>query len=86
MREENDWRLTNQLLCLKGVKLIRESYSAPNDQWDHDHCEFCWTKFMEQGYSGTLSSGYTTEDRRHWICESCYEDFKDLFEWSVLEE
>jgi predicted kinase len=86
MREANDWRLTNQLSYLKGVTLIRESYSAPNNQWDHDHCVFCWIKLMEQGHSGTLSSGYTTEDRRHWICENCYDDFKDLFEWSVLNK
>jgi len=41
MREANDWRLTNQATYLKGVALVRRSYTAAHEGNDHDHCEFC---------------------------------------------
>ena len=46
---------------------------------------------LGSGLNGNLGSapqlqkgdeGYVTPDRR-WICESCYEDFKVLFDWQL---
>jgi hypothetical protein len=85
MREENDWRLTNQQSYLHGVALRRRKYSPPNDEWEHDHCAFCWAKFMSGGGPEALREGYADEGERHWICERCYEDFQDLFDWRVIQ-
>ena len=82
-REQNDWRLTNQEKYLKGVRLFWQQYTTYSQEWDHDHCEFCWAKFMENGGPGILTAGYTTEDNYRWICQRCYEDFKDRFAWVV---
>lgn len=44
--------------------------------WWHDHCEFCWEK-IEADKDMTC---YCTEDHHHWVCEECYNDFKDMLE------
>jgi hypothetical protein len=83
MREPNDWRLRNQFAYLRGLSLIWQRYRALNEGWDHDHCEFCWSKFAEHDNPEVLREGYTTPDTMHWVCSACFEDFKDLFEWQV---
>ena len=85
MREENDWRLTNQLSYLKGATLRWRTYSPYSDTWEHDHCAFCWAKFMAPGHPETLHEGYATPDEHHWVCKTCFDDFKDLFKWNVQE-
>lgn len=75
----NDWRLTNQEKYLMNVALKRKVY----DGKDHDHCEFCYDKF---GYNDdNLKLGYCTEDNYRWICEKCYADFKQMFNFRVDE-
>lgn len=83
MREPNDWRLTNQERYLKGVSLVWHSYAPARPKNDHDHCEFCWAKFMEGYHPETLHEGYSTLDRERWICKRCFDDFVDLFGWKV---
>ncbi|MDT7806778.1 MAG: hypothetical protein QOJ70_591 [Acidobacteriota bacterium] len=41
---------------------------------------------MEEDYPDVLHEGYATEDNYRWICEQCFKDFKDLFEWKVMAE
>ena len=84
MREENDWRLTNQLDYLRGVALFWKRYHPPREDWDHDHCEFCFAKFMDVDDPEVLREGYADEGEQRWICARCYEDFKDLFDWQVV--
>jgi hypothetical protein len=79
----DDWRLTNQENFLKGVSLTRKRYQKYREDWDHDHCEFCWTKFSERPED--LHVGYVTLDNYHWICEDCFNDFKKLFGWHLVE-
>ena len=84
MREDNDWRLQGQGAYLKGVSLCWKKYARYSESWEHDHCEFCWAKFMEADYPDVLHEGYATEDNYRWVCEQCFEDFKDLFGWEVM--
>lgn len=86
MVDKQDWRLTSQDKYLKGKVLVRKKYRAPSPTWDHDHCAFCWARFMEQPWPDTLQEGYTTEDEYYWICPECFEDFKEMFGWIVREE
>lgn len=85
MREENDWRLQGQEKYLKGISLQWKKYAKHSENWDHEHCEFCHDKFMEEDYPDVLHEGYTNEDSSRWICEQCFEDFKDLFDWEVMQ-
>jgi hypothetical protein len=80
----SDWRLQGQEKYLAGVALIRRVYSAPRPDWDHDHCEFCSTKFMIGGGADTLQEGYCTLDaHRRWICKACFNDFHVRFGWRL---
>lgn len=83
MIEKDDWRLQGQDF-LFGKTLYFRNWIAPSSKWDHDHCAFCWDKFSE--LPETLHEGYATDDNYHWICPKCYDDFKDMFEWTTIFE
>jgi hypothetical protein len=80
----DDWRLQGQERYLSGVTLYRRAYRRYSETWDHDHCAFCWVKFSEQDLTGALHSGYATADDAHWICDRCFQDFRDGFRWRVV--
>lgn len=80
--DENDWRLLRgQDEYLKNEVLNLAKYERYSETWDHDHCAFCWETFSE--YEGDLHEGYCTLDKRYWICEKCFNDFKHMFKWKV---
>lgn len=78
-----DWRITNQADYLKGKRLILQTWTAPKPGWDHDHCEFCGAKFMDADSPGILREGYATDDRYHWVCQTCFNDFQSEFGWTT---
>jgi hypothetical protein len=88
MADDSDWRLTGQEKYLHGVSLQHRRYRRPsnNPDWDHDHCEFCWAKFMVEDYPEVLHQSYCTQDEYYWICDECFRDFKSRFNWTVEEE
>lgn len=82
MLEKNDWRLVNQQEYLMNAELSKSVYKPLSKNWDHDHCAFCWDKFSENAED--LSSGYCTKDKKHWICEECFNDFKEMFNFTEI--
>ena len=83
INQEQDWRLQGQENYLRLRKLVFKNYSDRTHKSDHDHCEFCGDKFSEL-IPESLKSGYTTENDYHWICNKCFTDLKDKFEWTTL--
>jgi hypothetical protein len=82
---ESDWRLNGQEHFLTNVELAHRRWTRYSQTWDHDHCVFCTDKFVDDGKSLTI--GYCTLDSNTWICEPCFNDFKERFGWSeVIEE
>ncbi len=77
---EKDWNAG-----LRGAELKWQAYKMPKPTWDHDHCEFCWEKFMEPGNSGTLHEGYYCESEETWICSTCFEEQKAEYQWKVVK-
>lgn len=77
----NDWRRQGQERYLMKVKLVPKEYHPHSTEWDHDHCEFCGAEFSLR--DGDLKKGFSTEDNYRWICNDCFEDFKDEFCWMV---
>ena len=75
----NDWRLSNQDYLLK-KELIQIPFMPYKEGWEHDHCAFCSVKIDQ-----TTTDAYCTVDRYHWICKDCFQDFKDLFGWNVID-
>jgi len=88
MPDDKDLRLRGQENYLAGVTLVRRPYRryAAKPKWDHDHCAFCWAKFMVEDHPDVLHEGYATLDDYHWICERCFKDFRELFRWTVVED
>lgn len=95
----NDWRIRGQEDYLIGVHLIHKKFKSnlpkvpmSNDDLrkysDHDHCDFCWHKFMEEceNVKDCSSEGYCTLDEKIWICDDCFNDFKEHFKWSLVNK
>jgi len=68
--DDADWRLRGQERYLQGATLVRKPYQARSEEWEHDHCEFCWTKFR---------------DMRSKAAAPCAQEFAHRFDWTVLE-
>lgn len=34
-----------------GTPFERKAYHPPNENWEHEHCEFCWAKFIDPTFS-----------------------------------
>ena len=77
----SDWRLNNQIDYLYKARL-KKSVFLPTSGNDHEHCEFCWDKF---GHNA-LKLGYCTLDEYRWICPTCFDDFKEQFQWIVIND
>jgi hypothetical protein len=80
----DDWRLQGQDRYLTGAIVQRRRYSPPRPSWDHDHCEFCGAKFMDADLPDVLREGYATVDEYHWICDTCFADFRERFGWTLI--
>jgi len=78
----NDWRMMGQEKYLKGVRLMRSKWVTLDNTWDHDHCKFCGEKLD----ASTEALAYCTEDYYYWICETCFNDFKEAFGWELVEK
>lgn len=81
----DDWRLHGQEKYLSKVDICFKLYSERKNRpdWEHDHCEFCGETFSDTE-PDSLIQGYATNDDYHWICENCYSDFKEMFQWNVI--
>ncbi|MBX9950612.1 MAG: hypothetical protein K2Y39_15695 [Candidatus Obscuribacterales bacterium] len=94
MPDSDEWRLQGQESYLKGVSLRYKRYVMRDEKWDHDHCSFCWAKFMDEqnvnALPDCLYEGYATlacdqfADDYFWICATCFEDFREHFNWKLV--
>ena len=76
--KNKDWRITNQKKYLDGAELI--SVDTTQMESDHEHCVFCWEKVLK---GDKESKFYATPNLKHWICENCFNDFKNEFKWTI---
>ena len=93
MVDRDDWRLMGQERYLMGVSLRWKPYYRWSEDWTHDHCEFCGTRFvaaddpyrkpndLHDGYAVLAHRGFPDDYR--WICEACRADFEGMFGWEL---
>ena len=70
-----------------GSDLEWRAWSSEKPDWDHDHCEFCWVHFGDHIFSDdadTQLEGWGTPDGDHWVCRTCFADFRDAFQFQAL--
>ena len=47
----DDWRRRGQENYLRDARLTWKHYQALSADWEHEHCEFCFQKFLDPNYS-----------------------------------
>jgi hypothetical protein len=64
-RTGKDWRLQGQERYLAGTELVWRAYRQNSDNlnWDHDHCAFCWAKFMVDDRMADLAGSSFPQSR-----------------------
>lgn len=77
-----DWRLNGQERYLYGAQIKRMKFCNKATKSDHEHCEFCFEKISD--HTDTIHEAYCTEDEYYWICDNCYNDFKSIFHWKLI--
>jgi len=93
--DSEDWRLKGpRKKYLEGASLRYKHYEKWDENWDHDHCAFCWAKFMEEqnlnAPPNSLHEGYATvaseqhRDDYYWICSTCFNDLNEHFKWKLV--
>jgi len=80
---QDDWRRLGQEIFLKKARFSYRRYTPHRKGWEHDHCEFCGVRFSLL-VDDDVHEGYCTEDGYRWVCETCFQDFGDEFEWTVI--
>jgi hypothetical protein len=55
-RSDEDWRLQGQEAYLHGATLQKRRYRAWSETWEHDHCEFCQSRFMDPEFSASAAA------------------------------
>lgn len=82
MTGQNDWRLLND------VEYLKKAYINPTDGEEicryapHlKRCEFC----LEPVQDNLHQWWFVPTDLSCCICEECYNDFKEDFEWKTLD-
>lgn len=61
----DDWRLKGND-WLVHLELTRKPYTQWSEEWDHDHCLFCWAKFMDPDSSAVVHLKYPLRHRKRW--------------------
>lgn len=85
MREENDWRLdiAQEPSFYEKFTWELKKWTQTRSNWDHDHCDFCGTEISNIINDEIQNIGWTNDDEYYWICETCFDDFKDLYQWKI---
>lgn len=82
MIETDDWRLLNDVEYLKDEYLNPTSGEEIVQNAPHlKTCVFCWDQVREDRYQ----RWFLPEDLSCCICENCHHDFKDMFQWKMLD-
>lgn len=74
----DDWRITDQEDYLMNAVFVKAKFSEKAKR-EHEHCCFCWEKFSKID----LNEGFCTSDCKYWVCENCFNDFREMFKFEL---
>ncbi len=83
--DDDDWRLSSPGADLAGHTFRWAEWVRRRDDWDHDHCEFCWAKMTDLSKPDTddheyFSGGWVTaaaSDGGRWVCPTCFRELSE---------
>lgn len=78
MSYKDDWRITDQEDYLMNTVFFKANFNEKAKR-EHEHCCFCWEKFSKTD----LNEGFCTIDGKYWVCETCFNDFKERFKFEL---
>lgn len=85
MKKMGNWYFGDEEVgYLTGLKLKYKKF-VPSNGDDHDHCNICGAKFSARGGDDQLE-GYTDIYDKIWICDECFAEFQQRFQWEAMEE
>lgn len=61
----DDWRRTGQEDYLSDLRLTWRRFQAYSGSWDHEHCEFCWKKFVDEDYAPWMRAVLQSDSPEH---------------------
>ena len=79
---KEDWRYDTGVTHWDVGDTVKHARWSGTEKWDHDHCTFCWKDFSNS--PDGQHEGYCDPEEYCWICEECFNDFKELFEFKVI--
>lgn len=79
----DDWRLMGQEGYLKEKTLLHRHFDRKICVEDYLQCEFCWSSLEDDEGKGIMC--FFEPEQKLWVCEECYSDFREHFDWTVIE-
>lgn len=82
--DETDWRIMGQEGYLMNAFLQHRIFDRSICIEEYDDCDFChdWFDAEDEAHP---KKAYYCPDKHIWVCETCFNDFKDHFGWTVEE-
>ena len=68
------------------VDMFKLKYRQYTETWDHDHCEICGIKIVENPSNDEVGEGYSTDDKYNWICQNCIETYSGHAKWNLFPD
>jgi hypothetical protein len=83
--EKDDWRLSfgNTPSFYRQYKWSLKKWTRTSPHGDHDHCEFCWQKISDIEGTNIQHEAWADETETYWVCQLCFEDFRDMYCWNL---
>ena len=79
---EDDWRLLSTS-PEKNLHFLHRVFDRTISIEDYDRCEYCHDTFDED--ESQPKTAYYCPEMHYWVCEKCFNDFKDHLGWTKEE-
>ena len=75
------WTHKRFLRHWQNLELVYKKWDSTSEERDHEHCLVCREGIGE--YEGGFREGYYLREKNTWVCENCFNGFKDKCKWKV---
>ena len=81
---KDDWRLGGSAFRLLEKHLLHRTFERTISIEDYDTCDLCYERFDDEDPVHPKKAYYCPTEHC-WICEACFQDFKEHFHWTADE-